>query len=156
VHKARVQKHKFAAKPTLSKANFSIAFGIPGEKVAIRLSGQNAHKEIVFYPRPLLLKRENNRILAKVTLLSAHPRYATYELDICGVEDEEKYTLISRSGEEKLSYDLQGPVTSSINPAVLGQASGIAIATLSFKDSIFYNIKLPWGDELVKYMRGEK
>jgi hypothetical protein len=129
---------------------------LPGEKVIIRLSAKDAYREIVFYPRPLLMKEESRGLLAKATLLSAKPGHTLYTLDVCGIEKQEKYKLISHSGEEILSHDWQGPITCTISPEVVGQVKGVANASLEFEDGTSCSMELPWGYELLEYSRGIK
>ena len=129
---------------------------LPGEKVIIRLSAKDAYREIVFYPRPLLMKEDNRRLLAKATLLNAEPGHTLYTLDVCGIEKQEKYKLISRSGKEILSHNWQGPITCTISPEVVGQVKGVAKTVLEFEDGTSYSMELPWGYELLEYKRGIK
>ncbi len=129
---------------------------LPGEKVIIRLSAKDAYREIVFYPRPLLLKEESRGLLAKATLLCAEPGYTLYAFDICGIEEQEKYKFISYSGGEILSHNLQGPITCSITPEVVGQRKGVANTVLEFEDGTSCSMELPCGYELLEYKRGIK
>jgi hypothetical protein len=129
---------------------------LPGEKITIRLSGKDAHKEIIFYPRPLLLKDKTGRVLAKVALLSAIPGQTHYDLDLSGIGKEEKYTLISHSGGEILSHNYQGPIKLGISPEVVGKRSGFANIILRMEDGTEYNTKLPWGNELLECKAGNK
>lgn len=129
---------------------------LPGEKVMIRLSAKDAYREAVFYPRPLLLKKKSGELLAKGTLLCAKPGYTLYDLDICGIGKQEKYKLVSHSGEEILSQDLQGPIKCELTPEVVGLLKGIAKMELQFEDGAFYSMELPWGYELLEYKQGNK
>lgn len=129
---------------------------LPGEKVTIRLSAKDAYREAVFYPRPLLLRRTSGEILVKGILTCAQPGFTHYDLDICGIGKEEKYTLVSYSGEEILSHNLQGPIMCGLTPDVVGLLKGIAKMKLQFADGACYIMELPWGDELLEYNQGNK
>ncbi len=129
---------------------------LPGEKVMIRLSAKGAYREAVFYPRPLLLNKESGELLAKGTLLCAKPGQTIYDLDICGIGKQEKYKLVSHSGEETLSHDLEGPIKCGLTPEVVGLLRGIAKMELQFEDGVSYTMELPWGYELFEYKLGNK
>ena len=129
---------------------------LPGEKITIRLSGKDAHKEVTFYPRPLLLKKETGELLARAMLICGRPGGTLYELDVCGVGKQEKYKLISYSGKERLSHDVQGPMHGSILPEVIGEVGGCASMILQIKDGASYGMELPWGRELLEYRQGKK
>ncbi len=129
---------------------------LPGEKITIRLSAKDAYREIVFYPRPLFLKNKSGDLLAKGTLLCAKPGNTLYDLDICGIGKQEKYKLISHSGKEILSQDLQGPISCELAPEVIGLRKGIAKIELQSEDGTFYSMDLPWGYELLEYHQGNK
>lgn len=129
---------------------------LPGEKITIRLSGKDAYKEITFFPRPLFMKNEAGKILAKAALLCAKPGQTLYELNICGVDKQRKYKFLSYSGGETLSHNLQGPIESTIMPEVIGQVRGIAKIVLDFENGTRYSMKLPWGIELLDYTLGNK
>jgi hypothetical protein len=129
---------------------------LPGEKLTIRLSTKDAFREITFYPRPLLLKKETGEFLAQATLLCMQPGSTLYELDICGIGKQEKFKLTSHSGKEIISYNWQGPTTCSITPEVIGQMTGSANVTIHFENGAQYNVELPWGCELLKYKLGSK
>lgn len=129
---------------------------LPGEQVTIRLSAKDASKEISFYPRPLHLKDAAGKVLAKAVLFCAQPDFTGYNLDISGVEKEQKYTFTSQSGGEILSHAMQGPMQCSITPDVIGKTGGIAKAILQFEDEISYSLELPWGRELLEYKAGKK
>jgi hypothetical protein len=129
---------------------------LPGEPVTIRLSGKDAHKEVTFYPRPLVLKKENGELLARATLCDAHPKQNLYMLEIYGVGKQEKYQFTSHSGEEILTQSCEGPIFCTILPEVLGQTRGIANITLQFEEGACYKMQLPWGLELMEYSLGNK
>lgn len=129
---------------------------LPGEKITIRLSAKDAYREAVFYPRPLLLKKKSGELLAKGTLLCAKPGHTLYDLDICGIGKQEKYKLVSYSGKEILSQDLQGPIMCGLTPEVVGLLKGIAKIEVQFEDKAFYTMELPWGYELLEYKLGNK
>ena len=127
-----------------------------GEKITIRLSGKDAHREVVFYPRPLFLKKGTGEVLVRASLLSEEPGGTLYEFDVCGVGKEEKYKLISYSGKERLSHDAQGPMRGSILPGVVGKVGGYSSLTVQVKGGASYSMELPWGRELLEYREGKK
>jgi hypothetical protein len=129
---------------------------LPGEKTTIRLSGKGAYREAVFCPRPLLMKKISGELLAQGTLLCTKLGHTLYELDICGIGKQEKYTLVSYSGEEILSHNLQGPISCGLSPEVIGLLKGIAKIELRLEDGASYSMELPWGHELVDYKLGNK
>lgn len=129
---------------------------LPGEKIVIRLSAKDAYREAVFYPRPLLLKKKSGELLAKGTLLCAEPGFTSYDLDVCGIEKHEKYKMVSHSGDETLSHDLQGPMRIGLAPEVVGLLKGIAKMQIQLEDGTSYDIELPWGYELLEYKQGKK
>ena len=128
---------------------------LPGEKVTIRLSSKNAHREIVFYPRPLIMKR-SGKLLVKAELRCAQPGHTFYHLYFIGMGEEEKYKFMSRSGQEFGSSNLQGPIETFYMPEVAGRGSGFATVTLQFQDRTRYSMKLPWGYEFLDYMAGKR
>ena len=77
-------------------------------------------------------------------------------INICGVGSREKYKLLSYSGEEILSKDLQGPIECVLAPEVIGMRKGIAQIKLQFEGGTFYVMELPWGYELLEYSLGNK
>jgi hypothetical protein len=125
-----------------------------GEKVTLRLSANDAYREITFVPRPLFLKNATGKILAKFTLVSAEPVGTFYNMNICGVGEQEKYKFISYSGKELLTNDHQGPIEGGYGPGVIGQWRGIAKVVLQFEDGSRHSIKIPWGYELLDYKLG--
>jgi hypothetical protein len=129
---------------------------LPGENITIRLSGKDAYEEITFCPRPLLLKKKNGELLAKATLLSMKLGHTFYELDFCGIGNQEKCKFVSHSGGEILSYEFEGPMQGSILPEVVGQSGGVANITLQLEDGASYSLELPWGEELHQYALGNK
>ncbi len=129
---------------------------LPGEKIVIRLSAKDSYREAVFYPRPLLLKKKSGDPLAKATLVCAKPGHTSYDLDIYGIGKQEKYKLVSHSGEEILSQDLQGPIRCGLIPEVVGLLKGIAKIELQFEDGASHAMELPWGYELLEYKQGKK
>jgi hypothetical protein len=129
---------------------------LPGEKITLCLNAQEACREAVFYPRPLLLKRESGELLVKGSLLCARPGHTLYAFDICGIGEQEKYKLVSHSGKEILSQDLQGPIMFSLAPEVVGLPKGIAKLEFQFEDGAIYTMELPWGHELLEYKAGNK
>jgi hypothetical protein len=129
---------------------------LPGEKIMIRLCAKDAYREAVFYPRPLLVKKTSGELLAQGALLCTKLGHTLYELDICGIGKQEKYTLVSHSGEEILSHDLQGPISCGLSPEVVGLLKGIAKIELLLEDGASYSMELPWGHELVDYKLGNK
>lgn len=128
---------------------------LPGEKIMIRLSGKDAYREIAFYPRPMLLKRKSGELLAKATLLCPKFGDTLYSFDICGVGEEEKYKLVSRSENEILSQDVQGPMSCSLSPEVVGVPKGIAKMEFQFENET-YSMEFPWGTELLECKLGNK
>lgn len=129
---------------------------LPGEKIKIRLSAKDTHREAVLYPLPLHLKKKSGELLAKVALLCAQPGFTLYDLDICGIGKQEKYKFVSHSGDEIISHDLQGPISCTLTPEVVGFAKGIGKMELQFEDGTSYSMELPWGDELLEYAQGNK
>ncbi|GEM_PF-3948575 len=148
----------------LESKNYNIPTGLvvstrgylPGEKLIIRLSAKDAFREATFYPRPLLLKKKSGDLLAKADLLCADPGHTLYTLDIFGIEKQEKYKLTSRSGEEIISQDLQGPTTCGISPEIIGSQKGVGKIELQLEDGTFYTMELPWGYDLIEYKLGKK
>jgi len=129
---------------------------LPGEKITIRLSSKDAYREVTFYPRPLHVKRNTGEVLARATLLCATLGETLYLFDVCGVGEQEKYTLTSNSGGEILSHDWQGPLTCTIMPEVIGQMQGFAKIQMRFGAGEEHAVALPWGYELIQCRLGNK
>lgn len=81
--------------------------------------------------------------MAKAVLLCAQPGGTLYDIEISGVEKEEKYTLISHSEGETLSHEVQGPMKCGVTPEVIGLQKGIANFEVRLEDGTSYVMKLP-------------
>ncbi len=129
---------------------------LPGEKITIRLSGQNGYREITLFPRPLVMKNKSGKLLAKAELLCPIPGQTFYHVDFCGIEKEEKCKIVSQSAVGVFSYFVHGPMESTISPEVIGQRGGVANLTIQFEDGAYYSLKLPWGYAFQEYLAGTK
>lgn len=129
---------------------------IPGEEITVRLRSRDdaVYKERTFCPRPLVLKKKSGEILMKAKLLNDIP--TIYSLAISGLDPDEKYQFKSTSAHEKMRQVFQGNLDMNYLPEVVGIKGGVAEIELSFDNNASYTMRLPWGDELRRYLRGEK
>lgn len=131
---------------------------LPGEEVTLRLTTRDkgVFKEITFYPRPLILKKPSGQILARAKLVAVPISFTSYNIDISGIGEKEKYLFLSKSGHEKFEQKLEGPTFMNYTPEVLGLKGGIGNVELQLEDGSCYKFSLPWGVELISYLKGEK
>jgi len=130
-----------------------------GEKVTWRLVSKNPilFKEIVFYPRPLVLKKSSGEVLAWGELVSHGLDETTYIVDLCGIGKKEQCELIARFGDGTISSEVfQGNVAMLISPNVEESQGGVGHLELRLGDGSSYTMKFPWGLELLEYSKGRK
>jgi len=132
---------------------------LPGEKVTWRLvsKDKDVFKEIVFYPRPIFIKKKSGEVLARACLQCCSLDNAMYEINVCGIGTEEKCLYTCYSGDEMMEPTVfQGPVSMFNLPGVIGRDGGIGYMEFRLEDGSLYQIELPWGSELLEYVKGNK
>ncbi len=129
---------------------------LPGEKVVIRLESidPDVFEELSYYPRPLMIKDESGKILLEATLASIFP--TIYSISFPDIPAEEEYEYSTINGMETHHFTMQNATKTVYIPGVNGRTSGFGGIELKFKDGTIYNLQLPWGDECIRYLNGER
>lgn len=131
---------------------------LPGEEMTFRLSSKDkkVFREITLCPRPLILRKKSGEILAKAKLGPAPYVMTSYQIDISGIKEGEKFQFISTSAHEKMETSVTGPIYINHLPAVLGLRGGTCKIELKLEDGSSHTLFLPWGNEMAQYHSGKK
>jgi len=92
----------------------------------------------------------------KAELVSLKPTY--YEMYLEGVQTFEKLNLRSFSSGETIDNDFHYTQGSCIAlmPGVIGKEGGLCDLTLTRQKGAEFKLRLPWGDEVLDYLKGDK
>jgi len=132
---------------------------LPGEKVNLSLEtedGKMLSQKIDLFPHPLVLEIRGGQSKFKGELTCMNP--TRYEILLEGIQTYEKLKIISDSSGEHLENDLyytQGSCI-ALMPGVIGKEGGFCDLSITRQKGDKFELKLPWGKELLKYLEGEK
>lgn len=130
---------------------------LPGEQLTWRLLSKDKaiYREITACPRPLILKKLSGELLLEAKLDRTSP--TQYTVNITNSDPEEEFDFISQSVNELVELPSKGSFQIVLYPEVIGVDGDVNKIELRYKKSgESYKIELPWGTELLKYLRGEK
>ncbi|MBS0585932.1 MAG: hypothetical protein JSR76_06505 [Verrucomicrobia bacterium] len=131
---------------------------LPGERITIRTKSKEkaGYREVSFCPHPLILGDKSGKQLATAELAILTPTY--YRLHIDFDKTNRLRSVVSTSLHERIENQIEQ--TQSIDvmfcPAVLGAPGGSAVLQFTYEDGNCYELKLPWGLELIAHAKGEK
>ena len=132
---------------------------MPGEKVTWTLEtqdGASISEKAEIIPHPIMLEVPMGGAKLKAELVSLKPTY--YEMYLEGVQTFEKLNLRSFSSGETIDNDFHYTQGSCIAlmPGVIGKEGGFCDLSITRQKGDKFELKLPWGKELLKYLEGEK
>ena len=135
---------------------------LPGEKVTLRITSgiKSEFYEVGGYLRPLRERNAAGKTMLEARLISAWP--AHYSIIISEIAPGEEVEFVSTSAHESFSHVIpeecviDGACTTSYMPEVVGVSGGIAKIEVRRKDGSSHKLELPWGDEFLPYLQGEK
>lgn len=131
---------------------------LPGEKCKLIITDKNdnivSQEEI--FPFPIIKASANDNAYIFAVLRLTQP-ITDYEIYLCGFDENEKLSLRSISHKENIKMnvtkEMRG-VPIHILPDVKGMKGGVAELRLIRASGEVLDIKLPWGDQLTKYLTG--
>lgn len=127
-----------------------------GERFSCQFTSKDEKfKEILsFIPNPLISKNDSKTVSIEAELKTLIPA-CFYSLKFDGFEENEKLTLISTSGNEKIenSFKLKKGLEISYSPDVEGEKGGIGHVSFKRKSGEIIQIDLPWGNQLIEGMK---
>lgn len=132
---------------------------LPGEKVFLALEtedGKAVSQKISLFPHPLIQEKHSGQSKLKGELTSMNP--TRYEIFLEGIQTYEKLRLSSFSSGEKIDHEFfytQGSCI-ALTPGVIGKDGGFCDLSITRQKGNRFELKLPWGKELLKYLEGEK
>lgn len=129
---------------------------MPGEQITFRVEClySGLTKDVKITPLPILSKSQSGAFSIKATLKEYNPTF--YAIELTGVKPDEELTFRSTSGKEKLENIFKYSSEILYSPDVAGKKGGVASVEFLKKNGEKVLIKLPWGTELAKYLKGEK
>ena len=132
---------------------------MPGEKVTWTLETQDGvsiSEKATIIPHPIVLEVPIGGAKLKAELVSLKPTY--YEMYLEGIQAFEKLNLKSCSSGETIDEDFlyaQGSCI-ALMPGVIGKEGGFFDLTLTRQKGAEFKLRLPWGDEVLDYLKGDK
>ena len=132
---------------------------MPGEKVTWTLEthdGTSISEKAEIIPHPIMLEVPMGGAKLKAELVSLKPTY--YEMYLEGIQTFEKLNLRSFSSGETIDNNFHYTQGSCIAlmPGVIGKEGGLCDLTLTRQKGAKFKLCLPWGDEVLDYLKGDK
>lgn len=138
---------------TLSSAGY-----VPGERIEIRILDKydNELSQVAFIPSPLRARFNGGK--AKVSFECISLESSMYKISYSGFEKHEVVSVDSQSGFESIPtfpLEINENALTMFSNAVIGMNGGISQYTVTRKNGDKVTLKLPWGNKLIPYLRGE-
>lgn len=143
-------KERGTKRPTIQC--FSIRGMCPGEAIVFRFAtlDNKVEKERKIIPLPIEVKK-SGKVLISAELVYLDQSLTNYTIRVKNIGKNEVFTLTSKSNGEIIKHRLKGPTTLMLSPNVIGAYGGVADVEFVFSKGSRYSIKLPWGNEMLKY-----
>ncbi len=131
---------------------------LPGEKVILSLETKEGEKlgmPVEFFPNPIVQETTNGRSKLLAELSSVNP--TCYEITFEGIPSLETLQLHTNSSGEVIDQQFRYTQGSCIglSPGVIGKKGGFCAFTIKRQNGEKFELKLPWGEELLKHLIGE-
>jgi hypothetical protein len=130
---------------------------MPGERVSYCFTTEDDQfkKEISLIPNPIIAKNPSGTASIEAELISPFPSF--YRFSFNGFEENEPIELQSISGKEKIKKSFKIKETGiGLSPDTTSQQAGVGKVTFTRKIGEKFQMSLPWGMELFKYLNDEK
>lgn len=131
---------------------------LPGERISCHFTTEdgNFEKELDFIPNPIIAKNKSGTVFVEAELITPFPAF--YQFTFVGFQEDEVILYRSVSGPEQIEKTIKLTKENMIvgSPDVLDQHEGVGTSAFIRKTGEKLKLKLPWGIELFRYLRGEK